>query len=81
MAGVHDKSKKRSFCSEERFRQYQLWAKITGQFVGPGTYNDDLVTQKKKALPCSAVLVRNPEIIKFVRGQAAWARSRAETVT
>ena len=27
---VHDKSRKRSFPSEDRFRQYSQWARVTG---------------------------------------------------
>jgi hypothetical protein len=36
----NSQNKKRTFTSEERFPQYYRWAKITGQFLGPGAYND-----------------------------------------
>eukprot|EP00347_Sterkiella_histriomuscorum_P013170 403365740 len=48
-------NKKRTFTSQERFPQYQDWAKITGQFLGPGSYNQNENYQKLKAIPCSAI--------------------------
>ena len=53
------KSKKRSFPSEQRFRQYDQWARVTGNFVGPGTYNDHLSTYQIKQIPCAAIMKPN----------------------
>jgi len=56
---THGKSKKRSFPSEQRFRQYDQWARVTGNFVGPGTYNDHLATYQIKQIPCAAIMKPN----------------------
>ncbi len=50
-------NKKRTFSSSARFSQYNVWAKTTGQFIGPGTYNEIKPFLKLKATPCSALYV------------------------
>ncbi|CDW83579.1 UNKNOWN [Stylonychia lemnae] len=46
---------KKTFPSQSRFPQYHVWEKVTGKFLGPGSYNDNDNFQVLKAIPCAAI--------------------------
>jgi hypothetical protein len=50
-------NRKRTLAGEARFPQYHNWAKVTGKFLGPGTYNADQTFKFLKAAPCAAIYV------------------------
>jgi hypothetical protein len=43
---------------------------VTGKFLGPGTYNDHMVTEKIKKIPCNAVM--RPNSIGRESGRACY---------
>ena len=53
------KNMKQTFTSERRFKQYDNWEKRTGQFLGPGSYNDLDNSINLKAQPCPVIIVRS----------------------
>ena len=51
------KNVKATFPGERRFNQYDHWERITGKFLGPGSYNDHETKLNLKAQPCAVKIV------------------------
>lgn len=50
------KNMKPTFPGERRFMQYDAWERVTGKFLGPGSYNDHENKLSMKAQPCPVVI-------------------------
>jgi hypothetical protein len=51
------KNMKETFTSERRFNQYDQWERVTGKFLGPGSYNDHENKLNLKSHPCPVKIV------------------------
>ena len=66
------KNVKATFPGERRFNQYEHWERITGKFLGPGTYNDHETKLNLKAQPCAVKIVSPFYITKITDANATW---------
>ena len=55
--GSRPERKASFFTSQARFPQYELWAKKTGMFLGPGVYDDNQNYKNLNKMPCFALYV------------------------